>query len=301
MTGFICFDKPKNISSFAAVSILKRLTNEKKAGHAGTLDPLATGVLPVAFGGATRFIELFNTHDKAYEATIKLGMTTDTLDVTGKVLSQSKSEVTSEALYSVLEGIKGRIKQTPPMYSAIKKDGVRLYEMARKGIEVERSEREIDVYSIKCLHFDEEAQEFTVSVECSAGTYIRSLSSDIGKALGCGAVMTALRRTKALGFTLEDCVTEEKIKDLAAQGRISEALISVEDALKYDSVTVSEKQAVRFHNGGFLAADRISRQLEARAYYKVYSPSGEFVGIGEVSDDGENLNVKRVYMGDSAK
>lgn len=301
MTGFICFDKPKNITSLSAVGILKRLTHEKKAGHTGTLDPMATGVLPVAFGGATRFIELFDTHDKAYEAKIKLGITTDTLDITGNILSRYEPNVSEEELLSALESFKGEIKQLPPMYSAIKKDGVRLYELARKGIEIEREERDVTVYSLECLRFDRDNQEFTISVECSAGTYIRSLSNDIGEKLGCGATLTELRRTKALGFTEKDCVTEDEIKELAKQGRIEEVLISVEDALKYDSVTVSEKQAVRFHNGGFLGTDRITTPLKVGAYYKVYSPSGDFVGIGEVSPDGTQLDVKRVYMGDSAK
>lgn len=301
MTGFICFDKPKNITSFSAVGILKRLTHEKKTGHTGTLDPMATGVLPVAFGGATRFIELFDTHDKAYEAKIKLGMTTDTLDITGKVLSRYEPNIGRNELLSALEGFVGEIKQLPPMYSAIKKDGVRLYELARKGIEIQREERRVTVYSIECLRFDEENQEFTIAVECSAGTYIRSLSSDIGEKLGCGATLTELRRTKALGFTERDCVTEEEIKKLAEQGRINEVLISVEDALRYEKVTVSEKQAIRFHNGGYLETERITASLKPEAYYKIYSPSGDFVGIGEVSSDGAQLNVKRVYMGDSAK
>lgn len=301
MTGFICFDKPKNITSFSAVGILKRATHEKKAGHAGTLDPMATGVLPVAFGGATRFIELFNTHDKAYEAKIKLGMTTDTLDITGKVLSECKSKITKEELLNVLESFKGKIKQLPPMYSAIKKDGVRLYELARKGIETEREEREVVIHSLECTGFDFEKQEFSLSVECSQGTYIRTLSSDIGQALGCGAVMTELRRTKALGFTQEDCVSEEEIKQLASEGRVEQVLIPVDKALKYDSVKVSEKQAVRFRNGGCLSTDRLTKKLTPDSYYKVYSPSNEFLGVGEVSSDGTQLNVKRVFMGDSAK
>ncbi len=301
MTGFICFDKPKNITSFSAVGILKRATHEKKAGHTGTLDPMATGVLPVAFGGATRFIELFDTHDKAYKAKIKLGMTTDTLDITGTVLTECEPNVTKDEVLQVLDTFKGKIKQLPPMYSAIKKDGVRLYELARKGIEIEREEREVTIYSVECMDFDENNHEFTLSVECSAGTYIRSLSSDIGEKLGCGAVLTELRRTKALGFCESDCVSEDVIKQLAAEGRLGEVIISVEDALKYDKVTVSEKQAIRFHNGGFLTTDRITKKLKNAAYYKVYSPKGDFLGVGEVSSDGEQLNVKRVYMGDSAK
>lgn len=301
MTGFICFDKPKNITSFSAVGILKRTTGEKKAGHAGTLDPMATGVLPVAFGGATRFIELFDTHDKAYEASVKLGVTTDTLDCTGEVLSETECDVTEEKLLEVLDLFKGKIKQVPPMYSAIKKDGVRLYELARQGIDIEREEREVTVYSINCLKFDRKSQTFEISVECSAGTYIRSLASDIGEKLGCGAILTELRRTKALGFTIDDCVTEDEIKALAAKGEVEKALIKVEDAMKYESVFVTEKQAMRFHNGGCLSADRLNFSLTPGEYCKVYSPKKEFLGIGEMSLDGAQLNVKRVYMGDTAK
>ncbi len=301
MTGIICFDKPKNITSFSAVGILKRVTGEKKAGHAGTLDPMATGVLPVAFGGATRFIELFETHDKAYEASVKLGVTTDTLDCTGKVLSETECDVTKEELLQVLESFKGNIQQIPPMYSAIKKDGIRLYELARQGIDIEREKREVTVYSLECLDFDRENQTFKISVECSAGTYIRTLASDIGEKLGCGAMMTELRRTKALGFTLENCVTEDEIKALAQRGETEKAVIQVEDALKYDSVFVTQKQAVRFHNGGHLSTDRLNFEVKPNMRYKVYSPEREFLGIGEVSPDGLQLNAKRVYMGDTAK
>ena len=298
MTGIIPLKKGENITSFFAVNKVRRIIGEKKCGHTGTLDPNATGVLPIAVGGATRFIELFNTHDKAYEATIQLGMTTDTLDITGNVLTQTESHITKEDVLKVLEGFRGSIRQVPPMYSALKKDGVRLYELARKGEEIEREEREITIYSLNLDAFDEEKQSFSISVECSAGTYIRSLSDDIGRLLGCGATLTALRRTKALGFTIADCVTEDELKQLALEGRAEEVLVSVEKAMKYDTVTVTDNQAKRFRNGGYLETVRIKTRLKSEAYYKVCSHSGEFVGIGEVSPDGDRLNVKRVYMGD---
>ncbi|MBR2316067.1 MAG: tRNA pseudouridine(55) synthase TruB [Clostridia bacterium] len=298
MTGFICLDKPIDITSFSAVGIVKRAVGEKKAGHTGTLDPLATGVLPIALGGATRFIELFNTHDKAYEAIIQLGMTTDTLDITGNVITQTESHIKKEEVLKVLENFRGNIRQIPPMYSALKKDGVRLYELARRGEEIEREEREITIYSLTLDDFNEEKQTFSISVECSAGTYIRSLSDDIGRLLGCGATLTALRRTKALGFTVDDCVTEDELKQLADEGRVEEVLVSVERAMKYDTVTVTDNQAKRFRNGGYLECVRIKTKLKPESYYKVCSHSGEFAGIGEVSPDGDRLNVKRVYMGD---
>lgn len=297
MDGFICLDKGEGMTSFFAVRKMRSIIGEKKAGHGGTLDPMATGVLPVAFGGATRFLELFPTHDKGYEAEIKLGVTTDTLDITGKVQSEKKSCVTKRELLSVLSEFKGRIKQIPPMYSAIQKDGKRLYELARQGIEIEREEREIEIYSLELLSFDEENQVFSVSVECSAGTYIRSLSSDIGEALGCGAVMTKLRRTKALGFSLSDCVTLEELEEKMKSGDIASILHKVEDALGYEKLTVSEAQAKRFHNGGELETVRLKQNTEKNTYYRVFSQSGEFMGIGESDEENKNLFVKRVYVG----
>lgn len=299
MTGFICLDKPKGITSFSAVGIVRRAVGEKKAGHTGTLDPMATGVLPIALGGATRFIELFNTHDKAYEAKIQLGITTDTLDITGTVIKTEDCFVTKGELLEVLEKFKGDIKQIPPMYSALKKDGVRLYELARKGEEIEREERDVTVYKLELLDFDEENQEFTISVDCSAGTYIRTLSDDIGKTLGCGATLTALRRTKALGFTIEDCVTEDELKEIASDNRTQEILVSVEKAMQYKKIIVTDSQGKRFKNGGYLETQRLRTKVKEGEYYKVCSQSGDFAGIGEVSEDGEKLNVKRVYMGDA--
>ncbi|MGN1117665.1 MAG: tRNA pseudouridine(55) synthase TruB [Acutalibacteraceae bacterium] len=297
MDGFICLDKGEGMTSFFAVRKMRSIIGEKKAGHGGTLDPMATGVLPVAFGGATRFLELFPTHDKGYEAEIKLGVTTDTLDITGKVQSEKESRVTKSELLSVLCKFKGSIKQIPPMYSAIQKDGKRLYELARQGIEIEREEREIEIYSLELLSFDEENQIFSVSVECSAGTYIRALSSDIGEALGCGAVMTKLRRTKALGFSLSDCVTLEELEERVKSGDIASVLHKVEDALDYEKLIVSDAQAKRFHNGGELETVRLKQNTTKNTYYRVFSQSGEFMGIGESDEENKNLLVKRVYVG----
>lgn len=297
MDGFICLDKGEGMTSFYAVRKMRNIIGEKKAGHGGTLDPMATGVLPVAFGAATRFLELFPTHDKAYEASIKLGVTTDTLDITGNVLSENESSVKEEELLSVLSLFRGRIKQVPPMYSAIQKDGKRLYELARQGIEIEREEREIEIYSLELLSFDEKEQTFSISVECSAGTYIRSLSSDIGEKLGCGAVMTALRRTKALGFSLSDCVTLEELEERMKSGETENILHRVEEVIAYDKLIVSSAQAKRFHNGGELETIRLKQKTEKCTLYRVFSQTGEFVGIGETDEENLNLTVKRVYVG----
>ena len=172
MTGIICVDKQENMTSFSAVARARRIIGEKKAGHAGTLDPMATGVLPVLFGGATRFMEFLPVQDKGYRARIRLGLTTDTLDTTGTVLTRSELRATREQLEQALIAFRGEILQVPPMYSALSKDGVRLYELARRGEEVERPARPVTVYRLELLSFDERAQEFELDVLCSKGTYI---------------------------------------------------------------------------------------------------------------------------------
>ena len=176
MTGFIFLDKPKDITSFVAANKLKRILNVKKTGHTGTLDPMATGVLPVMLGGATRFSQYLPTHDKAYRAKILLGTVTDTLDITGTVIKRSKVNVSAERLEEVIKHFIGEISQLPPMYSAVSKDGVRLYKLARQGIEIEREARNVIIHYIKLLDVPDANNEFEIEVSCSAGTYIRSLA-----------------------------------------------------------------------------------------------------------------------------
>lgn len=297
MTGIICVDKQENMTSFSAVARARRIIGEKKAGHAGTLDPMATGVLPVLLGGATRFMEFLPVHDKGYRARIQLGLTTDTLDTTGTVLTRSELRATREQLEQVLCGFRGAILQVPPMYSALSKDGVRLYELARKGEEVERPARPVTVYRLELLSFDEQAQEFEVDVLCSKGTYIRSLADDIGRVLGCGAAMSALRRTYAAGFSLEDCVTLDTLAALQEGGALSQCVIPLERALKtYPSLTVTGAQAVRFANGGALDAGRLRFVEKQSGLYRVYSPERQFLGLGELPEKGDELKVRRVLQ-----
>lgn len=295
MTGFVCFDKGENITSFFAVKRMSRLMGEKKAGHTGTLDPMATGVMTVALGGATRFIELIPSHEKSYTAVIKFGIATDTLDITGKVLEESDSKVTREEFEAVLENFRGEIMQMPPMYSALKKDGVRLYDLARQGVEVEREERRVTIKKLELLSCDEENNEFEIDVFCSNGTYIRSLCADIGAKLGVPCTLKKLRRTMANNIDISECLTFEEIEKICNEGRQSEILIPVDRVLNvYPEVKVSEKQAVRFSNGGELDAKRIRFQFD-EGYYRVYSPEGKFLGIGEYAREENILKVKRVY------
>lgn len=296
MTGIILLDKPKGITSFLAVAKVRRIVSEKKAGHTGTLDPMATGVLPIMLGGATRFCELLPSHDKAYRARFVLGLKTDTLDITGKVLESCGVTSGAEDVRRALEGFVGEIEQIPPMYSAIMKDGVRLYELARKGIEIEREKRRVTVYSAQLADYDEKKAEYEIDVRCSAGTYIRSIVSDIGEALGCGAVLTELRRTQANGFGIEQCVSLDELERIVSQGDIGSVIIPVEKALEgYPGVKVTAAQANRFQNGGELDLSRLTI-TETVGFYNVFSPEGSFIGLGEISDGSECLTVKRVYV-----
>ena len=293
MNGFVVLDKSDGMTSFRASAILRRIYNEKKTGHTGTLDPMATGVLPVALGKATRFIDFLPENDKAYTARFKLGIITDTLDITGNVLEEREVNVKKEDIEALLPDFTGEIMQLPPMYSAISVGGVRLYELARKGIEVERELRKITVYSLTLRESQFEG-EYEIDVSCSKGTYIRTLIADIGERLGCGAVMTALRRTLSNGFSIAQAVTEEEIEELGER-----AVIGIDAPFSgLPQVTVSEKQAKRFSNGGELSAERLHSEI-IPSLYRVYAPDGAFLGLGEVrEDDMKTLWAKRVMGND---
>lgn len=289
MNGFVVVDKEEGMTSFKASACLRRIYNEKKTGHTGTLDPMATGVLPVAMGKATRFIDFLPSSEKAYIARFKPGIITDTLDITGTVLSEKQANISFEQLESILPLFRGNIMQMPPMYSALSVNGVRLYKLARQGVEIEREQRQIKISSLEITDcFDN--GEFEISVECSKGTYIRSLIADIGEKLGCGAVMTALRRTKSNGFTLNQAKTLAEIEQAGES-----AVISIDKALEtFPQIFVSKAQAVRFSNGGELSTDRIKAEL-IPSIYRVFSAENDFLGLGEIEkDDTALLKVKRV-------
>lgn len=296
MTGIILIDKPKGITSFGAVARVRRICGEKKCGHTGTLDPMATGVLTVMLGGATRFIELLPSHNKTYRASFRLGMTTDTLDITGKVLETREINATAEQVKEKINDFIGDISQLPPMYSAVSVNGQRLYDLARQGMEVEREARQVTVFSIDVLSENEASGEYEIQVECSSGTYIRTLISDLGEALGCGAVMTELRRTKANGFEIEKTVALEQLEEAVNNGTLSDIIIPVDRALEeYPVIRVTEAQARRFRNGGELSLERL-RYPRMLGYFRVYDPDGNFIGIGEIGQK-DCLEIKRVYMG----
>lgn len=295
MTGIICVNKDKDITSFGVVAKLRGITREKKCGHTGTLDPMATGVLPIMLGGATRFLDYLPDSDKGYRATFILGKTTDTLDITGEITGEYEVSCTSEDVANALEQFRGEIEQIPPMYSAVSVDGKRLYELARQGVEVERQARRIEIKRLELVEHND--NEYTIDVICSKGTYIRTLIDDLGRVLGCGATMTALTRTLAMGFTLENCVTISELQERKDSGKgFDDILIELEDMFtSYDKVVISPAQAKRFGNGGALDLERIRNKL-SQGVYRVYSPEGLFLGLGEADLDKQELLVKRLMV-----
>ncbi len=291
MNGFILIDKPQGITSFSAVAKLKRLLNEKRVGHTGTLDPAASGVLPVLFGRATALSSLLLDADKKYIAEVKLGITTDTDDITGNILTEQSVCVTDSLLDNALKQFCGVIKQVPPMYSALKKDGVRMYELARKGEKIEIPEREITIFSIQklsCLNSD---NIFKIEVHCSKGTYIRSLARDIGEELGCGATLYSLRRTYTGGFGIEDC----NPLDTLTNENIAEHILSEELAVSHlEVINVTEKQAKRFCNGGQLAFDRLKLNPDNLTEGQLFRIKfrGIFLGIGRACKEKNEIEIK---------
>lgn len=289
MQGLLLINKPSGITSFSAVSLVKRNAGQKRVGHTGTLDPMATGVLPVLLGRATALSSLMLDADKRYIAEIKLGLTTDTEDITGKILSENPVEITPEKLSEALLHFTGKIRQRPPMYSALKKDGVRLYELARKGQTADIPEREIEVFSLKLLSPLNSDNCFTVEAHVSKGTYIRSLARDIGEYLGCGATLSALKRTYAAGFSIDSCVDLEKL----TPENIGGFVLNEETAVKHlREIKVTKPQAVRFCNGGQLDFLRLNvKDFKEDELFRVKC-GDVFLGIGFADLKNNRLGIK---------
>ena len=294
MTGIICIDKEKDITSFGVVAKTRGILGEKKAGHTGTLDPMATGVLPVMLGGATKFLDFLPSSDKGYRATFLLGKTTDTLDITGKVIEEHEVYKTKEDVLNILPKFTGKIYQYPPMFSAKSVNGERLYDLARQGIVVEREPCEVEVKKLELIKA--EGNEYTIDVICSKGTYIRTLIDDMGRRLGCGAVMTELRRTLACGFELKDCVTLSELQRRKDSGEGFESLVLSLDRVfeGYHRVVISEAQTKRFKNGGALDIQRVKNPPYDGGICTVYSFDNQFLGLGK-NEDGE-LRVLRLLI-----
>ena len=275
MTGILLVDKEQDWTSSDVVAKLRGVLREKKVGHAGTLDPLATGLLIVMVGRASRASDLLMRHDKKYRAQLRLGLETDTQDITGRVLSERPCHAGEEDLSALLPSFTGEQQQIPPMYSAIKLHGRKLYEIARKGGEVERAPRHVRISSIAIT--GREGEDFVLEVSCSSGTYIRTLCHDIGKALGCGGCMAGLRRLSSGDYSVDNAHTIREIEEAAAAGTVQELLIPVDSAFsQFDALTVNEMQERKLRCGNPLSVSC------PEGSYRVYSETGAFLLLGSV-------------------
>lgn len=290
MQGLLLLNKPEGITSFKAVAAIRGKSGERRIGHTGTLDPMATGVLPILIGRATALSSYLLDADKEYRATILLGTVTDTCDITGNVISKSDVNITEDTFKSVLKEFVGEIEQTPPMYSAIRQNGVHLYELARKGIEAEIPKRNITVYSASLVEVKNSC-EYVVDFCVSKGTYIRSLARDIGERLGTGATLSSLQRTSASGFSLDDCISLDDINDQ----NVSYYLLSEELAVKhFREISVTEKQAVRFSNGGQLSFERLKNSSFCDGELVRVKFGSLFLGLGFADNENAQIGVKCV-------
>lgn len=279
-SGILLVDKSEDFTSQDAVSVVRRIFGLRRVGHAGTLDPMATGLLVVCLGRATRAVEFLMEGSKEYEAGFKLGISTTTQDTTGEITARSEKSVTRDELLSALKELTGEIYQLPPMYSALKRGGVPLYRLARQGIEVERETRRITIERIDLLEYDESARRGRIRVACSKGTYIRTLCADLGGMLGTGGVMSALRRTQSGEYSVKDAHTLDEIAEIVESAG-SDGLLKPVDSVfeRYPELHVDAGGERLIKNGcvvSFTAPD---------GEYRVYSDSGKFLGISTVHAD----------------
>ena len=286
--GILIIDKPQDWTSMDVCAKLRRILGERRIGHAGTLDPMATGVLPVFVGRATRAVEFASEGEKEYLAGLRLGQVTDTQDTTGTVLEVHPVDVTLESLEAALEPFRGDIQQIPPMYSAIKIQGKKLYELARKGREVERPPRNITIHSLT-VEEQISGADFLIRVRCSKGTYVRTLCHDIGQALGCGGTMYSLRRTMAAGFTLEDALPLEQV--LQAEDPAS-LLLGVDAYFAGRPVLILKPAAEKKVRNGMTL---VLPDAPPAGEYRVYSEAGEFLALSRVSH-GKLITIKSFFQ-----
>ena len=291
--GVLLLDKPRGLSSNHALQAARRLLNAAKAGHTGTLDPMASGLLPLTFGEATKFSQMLLDADKTYEAVVQLGVETDSGDAEGKVTARHPVSVSEARLATVLSAFRGDIEQVPPMYSALKRDGKALYEYAREGVEVERAARRVTIHALELLEFG--GERFAIRVACSKGTYIRTLAMDIGAALGCGAHLCSLRRTRIGSFDVADAVTLERLEAMPATER--DALLAPADALvrEFGEVVLTAEQATWLMQGRTLRLEQHGAPGPVRAY----GPQG-FLGLAQWGGDGALAPRRLIATGTDA-
>ncbi len=294
MNGIICVYKEKGFTSFDVVAVMRRICGTKKIGHGGTLDPMAEGVLPVFVGNATKAVDFCPDNTKEYIAGFKMGVTTDTQDITGKILQSSRINVSKNLLLRVISRFRGEIMQTPPMYSAIQINGKRLYDLARAGETVERNPRPVIIYTLSLESLNKD--EGVLYVRCSKGTYIRTLISDIGEAYGCGAVMTSLTRTRSGVFTLEHCHKLQELEEVGKSGydEVEKLLMPIDMLFQtLPRANLDQDQTAMYKNGVILDADKIKFDKIYSGDYAVYSFDQRLLGLGRIHSDHSLYVIQR--------
>ncbi|MBR4173189.1 MAG: tRNA pseudouridine(55) synthase TruB [Clostridia bacterium] len=290
MNGIIVINKPPHKTSHDMVNFVRRLTGIKKVGHTGTLDPDATGVLPICVGKATKAADMLTASDKEYKTQLVLGKTTSTQDATGEILSETEVNLTEAEILNTVSQFIGEIEQIPPMFSAIKKDGKKLYELARKGIEVERKPRKVIIYGIDVTEVDLKSNTVTLVVRCSKGTYIRTLCEDIGKRLGCGAYMNTLVRTKSAGFSIEQSFTVEELVKLQEENALYRAVLPLDSIFcEYEKIKLPDFLAQKVKNGVKIRWER----AENGKNYRIYDEKDNFLCISD--GDRGTLVLKKAF------
>ena len=292
MNGVLLVDKPADWTSHDVVAKLRGVFGETRIGHAGTLDPMATGLLVVFLGRATKAVSFAEAREKRYIARLRLGVVTDTQDITGRVLAQREQHVTRSELEAALSAFRGEILQVPPMYSAIKVDGKRLYDVARCGGEVERAARPVTIHRLELIGSID--GDWLLDVTCSKGTYIRTLCHDLGEKLGCGGIMTSLVRTSSGGFTLADCFTFEQIQQARDENRFEELILPIERVFaKLPKLKLNEVQTRMYRNGVKLDLARVRNIRDDADDYAVYGFDGAFIGTALTDRENGILRVAK--------
>ncbi len=279
MNGILCVNKPQDFTSFDVVAKLRGILHTKHLGHGGTLDPMATGVLPVFIGNAARACDIMPDNTKSYRAGFRLGTVSDTQDIWGNCSEKSDAPVSENDILSIIPQFTGKIMQLPPMYSAVQVNGQRLYDLARKGIEVERTPREIEILNLTLSGYNAEKREGILEITCSKGTYIRTIISDMGDTLGCGGIMTSLIRTNSCGFTLDDCFTFEQIQSASDENRIEQLILPIERVFEnLPKLRLGEAQTRMYKNGVKLDLSKLRNIRPDSDCYAVFGFDGGFIG-----------------------
>ena len=292
MNGILCVDKPQDFTSFDVVAKLRGILQMKRLGHGGTLDPMATGVLPVFVGSATKACDIMPDSTKSYTAGFRLGVTSDTQDIWGEVREYSDMAVSREDIEAVIPAFTGEIMQLPPMYSAVQVNGRRLYDLARQGVEVEREARQVTVSRLSLTGYSSDKREGRLEICCGKGTYIRTIINDIGEKLGCGGIMTSLVRTSSGGFSLADCHTLEEIQQARDEGRLEELILPIDRVFAMlPELRLGEAQTRMYRNGVKLDLSRISGIVSGAVQYRVYGSDGAFIGTADADTQSVILRI----------